>query len=154
MTQLFSWLDTQRKFLTLLAVAAVAAGLWIAWGRVTADRDAWRNSAQALCEVGGVPWASPTPAKGEKPGQFCFSRLRQLAAFERDVNRGTADQLLKGLDERLGKENVDAALARRDAAAALAATERFEEIDRATPPTSELSADWWDALFDRAGLRD
>lgn len=148
-----AWLHDQRKFLTLFAMALAAGALWIAWGRVTAERDQWRARTETLCEIGGHPWASPAPAKGEQPGQVCQSRLRSLVAFERDVNKGTADQLVAALDERLGKENVDAALARRDAAAALAASQHFEEIDHATPPTAELPADWWDALFDRAGLR-
>lgn len=154
MKRLFGWLDTQRKFLTLLAVAAAGATLFVAWTRVTAERDAWRNHAETACNIGGAAWVPAQRAKGEKDGQACQARLRALATFEREVNKGTADQLVAALDERLGKETVDAALARRDAAEALAATEKFERIDDATPATAELPADWWDALWDRAGLRD
>lgn len=151
--KLVSWIIGERQFLTLLAVAAAGAAMYVAWSHVAAERDYWRGQTATLCEIGGAAWTPAQPAKAEKDGQACQARLRGLVAFEREVNRGTADNLVKALDERLGKEAADAALARRDAAQALAASQKFGEIDRATPESSELPADWWAALWDRAGLR-
>lgn len=141
----------ERQFLTLVAVAAAAAGAF-AWGSAGyRQRDELQAWADTRCAAAGAAYAPPVKGK-IKPGQACADRVDQLAAFERDTNRETANLLLGGLDDRNRKTNSDAAKARTAAEAAAAATHRMEAANAAVEG-DHVGGDWFGALNQSAGLR-
>lgn len=143
-----------RGYLTLMALAVAAAFLYARFQEVRTDRDALASWGEAVCASAGSHLVTPAPAKGKPParGVACRASVDALAAFKAQAATKTADELLEALDERLGKENVDAALARRAAERAQLAAERMEAADAAVQG-DHVGPSWFDALNQSGGLR-
>ncbi len=144
-----------RKFLTLLAVCVAAVGVYVWGANLMGQRDqlaAWANTA---CAASGSDYFPSPGAKGaaRMNGVACLAQVRQLAAFQKQVTSGTAEQLIAALEAREGKQNVDAMLARRAAEAARAASERMEKADAAVGNDNQVGGDWFGAVNQSAGLR-
>ena len=143
-----------RGYLTLMALAVAAAILYARFQEVRADRDALASWGEAVCAAAGSHLVTPAPAKGKAParGAACRASVDALAAFKTQAATQTTEELLAALDERLGKESVDAALARRAAERAQLAAERMEAADAAVQG-DHVGRSWFDALNQSGGLR-
>lgn len=153
-----SGFDQARGYVTLLAVAAAAAGLY-AWGALAhADARALERQAELICGVAGSQFVAAPPKPGAHArkadrGKACLERVRVLATFERETNTGTAEVLTSAMRDRNRKTQLDAQRAAGDAAATRAALERMEAQDAAIQ-SDKVGADWFGAVNHLAGLRD
>ncbi len=147
-----------RQWLTLVAVGAAAAFLYIQWSRVTGQRDAAIAWSEKACATAGVAYAASAETVEGKAvrfatGQRCHAAIVDLIAFRTDTDRATAETLAAAMRDRDARTQSDAAQARAAAEAARAATERMETADAKAAPTDRVDGDWFAALNDLAGLR-
>lgn len=149
-----------RTLITILVLAAAAAGLY-AWGAIgRQEARELRRWADVTCASAGAPFvhvdhldpASGKPAPRLKRGVACARRIADLAAFERSTNSESVTVLTDALEEQAARSDADAASAARDARAARAATERMEKAD-ANLTDDQVGPDWFDALDELGGLR-
>lgn len=147
-----------REWLTLVAVAAIGAWLYVQLAETRADRDRLAAQADVICAAAGEPFAASVVLVDGKPvardrGLRCRQAVAALVAFRSDTERTTAEALAAAMREREGKAAVDARAA-RDAAQALAsATDRMEQADAEAERRNLLDRRWWTAFNDLAGLR-
>lgn len=144
-----------RGYLTMLALAGAAAFLYAQFQEVRADRDALASWGEQVCAAAGSRLVAVDPPSEPEPmarGEACRAKVDALAAFRAQSATETTDELLAALDERLGKENVDAALARRAAERAQLAAEKMEAADAAVQG-DRVGHAWFDALNQSGGLR-
>jgi len=150
--------DQARGYITLLAVAAAAAGLY-AWGAIGhAEAGKLERQAELLCSAAGSQFVAAPAKPGAKPkkgdrGKACLAEIRELAAFKRDTTDATNGVLAGAVAEQAAKARKDAARAAQDTAATRAAVERME-IENAAVEGDRVSGAWFGALNDLAGLRD
>lgn len=155
---LFAKVAGARQWLTLVAVGAAAAFLYIQWSRVTGQRDAAVAWSEKACAAAGVGYAATTETVDGKrmnfaTGQRCHAAIVELAAFRTGTDRVTAETLAAAMRDRDARTQTDAAHARAAAEAARAATQRMEAADAKAAPTDRVDGDWFAALNDLAGLR-
>lgn len=151
-------LGLDRQWLTLIAVGAAAAFLYVQWSRVTGERDRALHWAEVACAAAGSTYAASIETVDGKrvklaTGQRCKATIADLAAFRADTDRMTADKLAAAMRDRDARTQSDAAHARAAAEAARAATQRMEAADAKAAPTDRVDGDWFAALNDLAGLR-
>lgn len=152
---LFDKVRAVRGYLTLMALAVSAAFLYAQFQEVRSDRDALASWGEAACAAAGshlVTPENPTQPEPMRRGVACRAKIDALAAFKSQSATKTADELLAALDERLGKENVDAALARRAAERAQLAAAQMEAANAAVEG-DRVGHAWFDALNRSGGLR-
>lgn len=155
---LFAKIASSRQWLTLVAVGAAAAFLYIQWSRVTGQRDVAVAWSEKACAAAGVGYAATTETIDGKrvnfaTGQRCHATIVDLVAFRTDTDRVTAKRLAAAMRDRDARTRTDAAHARAAAEAARAATERMETADAKAASTDRVDRDWFAALNDLAGLR-
>lgn len=144
-------LGINRAWLTLLGVAIVAAGFYVAWARTNADlarRTAWIDVA---CASAGRPWAA-VPGSKRAAGDACQAEIAALARFRADTARITAQTLADAAVTRDTKLLEDTAATRRAAEDTRAATELMEKAN-AELKDDRVSGAWFDAFNRTAGLR-
>lgn len=151
-------LGRHRQWLTLIAVGAAAAFLYVQWSRVTDERDRALQWSETACAAAGSTYAASVETVDGKrvkyaTGQRCKTRIADLAAFRTDTDRMTADKLAAAMRDREARTRTDAAHARAAAEAARTATQRMEAADAKAAPTDRVDGDWFAALNDLAGLR-
>lgn len=147
-----------RQWLTLIALAAAAAFLYVQWSRVTGERDRALQWSETACAAAGTTYAASTETIDGKrvkyaTGQRCKATIADLATFRADTTRLTAETLERAIRDRDVRTQTDAAHARAAAEAARAATQRMEAADAQAAPTDRVDNDWFAALNDLAGLR-
>lgn len=147
-----------RQWLTLIALGAAAAFLYVQWSRVTGERDRALQWSETACAAAGTTYAAAVATVDGKrvkyaTGQRCKATIADLAAFRADTTRLTAETLSKAIRDRDARTQTDAAHARAAAEAARAATQRMEAADAKAAPTDRVDGDWFAALNDLAGLR-
>ena len=145
---LFDLIGSNRAFLTLLAVAMVAAWLWAAYASTKATLTATVAMAERICAAAGSEYQ---PAKG-KPGEACARAVTQLARFKSEAQDKTSEALLAAIHAREAKQARDTAQrqARLDARlAALSAMHNAEEEVH----DDQVTGSWFAALNRLAGLR-
>lgn len=138
-----------RQWLTLLALGAAAAFLYVRWSETSRERDSYAAWADAACAAAGTPYAA---TKGHPAGQLCRVKIASAAAFRADSDRVTAETLAQAMRDHDARQSADAALARAAAEAARDATTRMEKADANVPPSNRVGSDWFAALNDVAGL--
>jgi hypothetical protein len=151
-------LGRHRQWLTLIAVGAVAAFLYVQWSRVTGERDRALQWSETACAAAGTTYAASVDTIDGKrvkyaTGERCKAAIADLAAFRADTTRLTAETLERAMHDRDARTQTDAAHARAAAEAARAATQRMEAADAKAAPTDRVDGDWFAALNDLAGLR-
>jgi len=156
--RLLAAIGLHRQWLTLIAVGAAAAFLYIQWSRVTGERDRALQWSETACAAAGTTYvASVETVDGKRvkyaSGQRCKAIIADLAAFRTDSDRMTAETLAAAMHGRDARTQSDAAHARAAAEAARAATQRMEAADAKAAPTDRVDSDWFAALNDLAGLR-
>jgi hypothetical protein len=139
------------RWFLLLAVAAVAAGLY-AWG---AEGRADRARLQAWAERACAATSAPFPAsKGHARGALCEAEIRALVADRRIAAESTAKLLAAAIAEQDAKRSRDVATAARAARDARAAATMMENANAHVGPDDRVGRDWFDALNRVAGLHD
>jgi hypothetical protein len=156
--RLLAAIGIDRQWLTLIAVGAAAAFLYVQWSRVTGERDRALQWAEVICAAAGTTYAASVQTVDGKrvkyaAGQRCKATIVDLAAFRTDSDSTTAATLAAAMRERDARTQTDAAHARAAAEAARAATQRMEAADAKAAPTDRVDGDWFAALNDLAGLR-
>lgn len=158
MTALFAWLRLHRLGTTLVLIMAVCGAFYVQWqvnatgrAKAEADRKSLISAADGICEAIHSPFR-PVGVKREQWGLSCLTEARRVGKLESDLNAGTAEALLQGLDERMGKEAADALLAAAYAKRAAEAAEGLEKADDAIEGDVATGA-WAGAVNDAAGLR-
>jgi len=161
----YAWglVSGNRDWLTLIAVAAAAAFLYVKFETVQKDRDQLLDIASRSCLAAGATLDPATidvatdtgkTAKVKKPrGQLCVDRVVDLAAFKSGADQETARILRQAQEDRATKSEADAASSSRDAAGARAAANRMEKEDAAISRGDHVDGAWFDALNDVAGVR-
>ncbi len=154
----FAKIVGNRQWLTLIALGAAAAFLYIQWSRVTGERDRALQWSEIACAAAGSTYAASIETVDGKrvkyaTGQRCKATIADLAAFRTDSDRMTADKLAAAMRDRDARTQSDAAHARAAAEAARAATQRMEAADAKAAPTDRVDSHWFAALNDLAGLR-
>lgn len=151
MTALFkvlARLNQSRRYLTLLLVAAIAAGLWTAFARARAERDDTLAMAERICAAANSDFVTDECT----PGVACAQKVKLLAAFRNDAQAATTQHLIGALQEHADKQMRDAQrrAATREAqrAAAAAMIHAEEQIDE-----NQVNGNWFAALNRLAGLR-
>lgn len=154
-----TWLKLHRLGTTLILALVVAGAFYAQWQlAATAAAAAERNiasltaAADGICEAIHSPFR-PEDVKREQWGLACLTEARRVGRLESDLNAGTADALLQGLDERMGKEAADALLAAAYAKRAAETADRLESANAAVE-NDRANGAWAGAINDRAGLRD
>lgn len=154
----FAALGRHRQWLTLIAVGAAAAFLYVQWSRVTGERDRALQWADTACAAAGTTYAASAETVDGKrvkyaTGQRCRATIADLAAFRTDTDRAAAKTLAAAMHDRDARTRTDALHARAAAEAARAANERMETADAKAASTDRVDGDWFAALNDLAGLR-
>lgn len=139
-----------RQWLTLLALGAAAAWLYIQWAEVRRDRDQLASWADATCAAAGTPFAG---GAGVPAGQRCRAAVATAVAFRGDTERATAIALAAAMRERDAGAAADAQAAARDAASTRASLTRMEIADAEAESRRRVDRNWFAALNDIAGLR-
>ena len=147
-----------RQWLTLIALGAAAAFLYVQCSRVTGERDRALQWSETACAAAGASYAASTETIDGKrvksrAGQRCKATIADLAAFRTDTDRMTAEKLAAAMRDRDARTQTDAAHARAAAEAARGATQRMEAADAEAAPTDRVDGGWFAALNDLAGLR-
>jgi hypothetical protein len=156
-----------REWLTLLALGAAAAWIYVQWAEADQARDRYARWVEVTCAGAGAPYAGGAEQRTDtssKPvtvtfddGQRCRTAINLAVAFKGETDRATAERLARAMLEHDGKLLADARLARVAAEAAKAATERMEianaEVEAQPDGTGRVGRDWFAALNDVAGLR-
>lgn len=158
MGRLLAAIGIDRQWLTLIAVGAAAAFLYIQWSRVTGERDRALQWSETACAAAGTTYAASVETIDGKrvkyaTGQRCKATIADLATFRADTTRLAAEAFSKAIRDRDARTRTDAAHARAAAEAARAATQRMEAADAKAAPTDRVAGDWFAALNDLAGLR-
>lgn len=149
------FLGLNRAWLTLLVVAIIGAGLYVAWARTNAElmrRTAWIDVA---CASAGSSWAPATPAPPKsklRPGQQCQAEIAALAKFRADTASLTASTLATAATTRDEKLLSDTAATRRAAEDTHAATMAMETANDDLQD-DRVSGAWFDAFNRAAGVR-
>lgn len=154
----FAKIAGNRQWLTLIALGAVVAFLYVQWSRVTDERDRALHWAETACAAAGTTYAASIETVDGKRvkyaiGQRCKATIADMVAFRTDTDRVTAETLAAAMRDRDARTQSDAAHARAAAEAARAATLRMEAADAKAAPTDHVDGDWFAALNDLAGLR-
>lgn len=159
MSALFAWLKLHRLGTTLFVVMAVCAAFYVQWqtaataaARAATDRETLIGAADRICEAVNMPFR-PDGVKRPQWGVACLNEARRVGRIESDLNAGTADALLQGLDARMGREAADALLAAAYAKRAAEAVEDLEKANAAVEGDVATGA-WAGAINDAAGLRN
>lgn len=159
LTAVLTWLKLHRLGTTLFLIMAVGAAFYVQWqlaataaARAERDRTSLIHAADGICEAINSPFR-PTGVKREQWGMACIAEARRVGRMEGDLNAGTAEALLQGLDARMGKEAADALLAAAYAKRAAEAASRLESANAAVEGDVATGA-WAGAVNDAAGLRD
>ncbi len=150
-------LSRARQWLTLLALGAAAAWLYVQWAGTNRERDRYAQWIEVTCATAGAPYAGSKERVGGTTvafaaGQRCRTAIATAIAFKGETDRATAERLARAMLEHDTKLTADARLARVAAEAARAATERMESADDHVPPTNRVDRDWFAAVNDVAGL--
>lgn len=147
-----------RKFWTLLAVIVAAGGFYVQWQfardaatRAAADRASLIAADDGICEAVNAPFR-PAGVQRQAWGMACIVEARRLGRIEGDLARGSADALIAALDERMGKEAADAALAAAMSKRTAEAVARMEAADAAVEG-DRVGGGWACAVNDLGGLR-
>ena len=150
-SSLWATIEASRKLLTMLAVLAVASGLY-AWG-ATARRDAdtLAKWGDLVCAEAASQFRVATDRKS-KWGVQCRTDIQRLAKIEDDLKTGSLDALLADLERRDGKTATDAALAAALAKRAADAAERMEQADAAVEG-DRVDGSWACAVNELGGMR-
>jgi hypothetical protein len=144
-------LGINRAWLTLLGVAIIAAGFYVAWARTNANlarRAAWIDVA---CASAGRPWAA-VPGSKLANGAACQAEIAALARYRADAARLTAEALAAAAATRDSKMLEDTAATRRAAEDARAAAQSMETANEDLKD-DRVSGAWFDAFNRTAGLR-
>lgn len=159
MTGALTFLKLHRLPATLLLVMAVCGAFYVQWqtaslaaAKAAADRESLIGAADRICEAVNMPFR-PEGVIRTDWGVACLHEARRVGRIESDLNAGTADALLQGLDARLGKEAADALLAAAYAKRAAEAAEELEKANAAIEGDLATGA-WAGAINDAAGLRN
>lgn len=159
LTAAITWLRLHRLGTTLFLIMAVCGAFYVQWqlsataaARAAADRASLIAFGDMVCEAINAPFR-PEGVKRPMWGAACLIEARRVGALESDLNAGTAEALLQGLDQRMGKEATDALLAAAYAKRAADAADRLENANAAVQDDVATGA-WAGAINDRAGLRD
>lgn len=145
-------LNFHRAWLTLLAVAALGAAVYVAYSIVAADRDRLAHWASLACASAGQPFPTTADApRGTHPGDQCAARIAALAKFEGDAARLSATALAEAAGDRETRIGNDTTRARQAAESARDATLKMEQAN-ADLKGDRVTADWFDAFNDAAGL--
>jgi hypothetical protein len=139
-----------RAFITLIAVASIGAGFYVAWARTNARAERLAGWIDVACATAGSTWESPAASKLPN-GKACQAEIAALAAFRADTTRVTAETLASAATARDGKLMADTTATRAAAEAARDAAQSMEEAN-ASLEDDRVSADWWDAFNHAAGL--
>lgn len=158
MTALLTWLKLHRLGTTLILALLVGGAFYAQWQlardaatRAERDRSSLISAADRICEAVHSPFR-PEGVKRAQWGMACLTEARRVGRLESDLNAGTADALLQGLDARMGKEAADALLAAAYAKRAAEAAGRLESANAAVEGDTATGA-WAGAVNDAAGLR-
>lgn len=141
-----------RKFAILLIVGGVAALFYVLWTQAQADRDGLIRWGDQTCEAAGAAFR-PHEAPKRAWGAACLIEVRRLAKVEKDLHTATAADLIAALDERMGKEAADAALAAAMSKRTAETLARMEAADAAVQNDNKVGAGWACAVNDLGGLR-
>lgn len=142
----------RRDWLTLLAVAGVAAWLYVQYAQVRRDRNVAIQTIIGLCAIAGEP-VIPGDRIRKDSAAACADRLRQLVRFEREALAESNRVLAEHQADQLARSQRDAARASADAASARSALQAMEE-ENARIEQDRVGGPWFDALNRLAGLRD
>ena len=153
------FLGLNRAWLTLLLVASIGAGFYVAWARTNAKAERLATWIDVACASAGEPWESPqlidttTGKLVAKPanGKACQSEIAALAHFRADTTRVTAETLAANATARDEKLIADTTATRNAALAARDAAQSMEDANAALK-NDRVSGAWWDAFNHAAGL--
>lgn len=158
MIAVFAALKEYRKVATVLLCAGVAAAFYIQWqtakdaaAKASADRASLIAASDGLCLALKSEFR-PVNVRREQWGMACLKEARRLGRIEGDLAQGSADALIAALDERMGKEAADAALAAAMSKRTADAVARMEAADAAVE-NDRVGAGWACAVNDLGGLR-
>ena len=154
----FAALKEYRKVATVVVCAGVAAAFYIQWqmakdagARAAADRASLIAAADGTCLALNSEFR-PDGVRREQWGMACLNEARRLGRIEGDLAKGDAEALINALDERMGKEAADAALAAAMSKRTADAVARMEAADAAVE-NDRVGAGWACAVNDLGGLR-
>lgn len=140
-----------RRFIIMLVIAGAAASLGVWWWSARSDRDSLIRAADGICEASGAPFRAGGVAKRQW-GVDCLKRVRAMRATEDAVQNASLAAAITAMEERAGKEAVDAALAAEMAKRAAGAAERMEKAD-AEVEGDRVGGGWAAGLNNLGGLR-
>jgi hypothetical protein len=143
-----AWLSARRGWMTLLAIAAIAAWLYAHYATVRAERDRAYIWRERVCAAAGVDIKAPGFVKGA-----CAARILRLAAFERDATSASNALLERAMAEGNRKNGADLAAMQQAARDARAAAESMEKANAAIGKDDHVGGDWFAALNRAGGLR-
>lgn len=144
-------LHAGRKMLTLLAVLAVAASIYVWLQAAKADRAQLLAQAREICTAAGVPF-QPDGAKQADWGKACQGRVTYLASFRAQTVEGSLTDALAAMEARDGKQATDAALAAAMSKRTATAVENMEAANAAVQG-DVVGPGWACAVNELAGLR-
>lgn len=151
-------LKEYRKVATVVVCAGVAAAFYIQWqtakdaaAKATADRASLIAASDGLCLALNSEFR-PVGVRRAQWGLACLNEARRVGRIEGDLAKGSADALIAALDERMGKEAADAALAAAMSKRTADAVARMEAADAAVE-NDRVGAGWACAVNDVGGLR-
>lgn len=116
---------------------------------VTADRDEIVTWAERACALVIRPFKAE---KREDWGKACFVEIARIAAFEKDVDRATADAVTQHLNDQTQRANDAAVAANRSAATARRALQNMEKVNDAVVE-DRVDGLWFGSFNDTAGLQ-
>lgn len=148
MFTLLKRLGQHRSYLTLLAVALAAAGLWAAYASSKAELTETVHQAERICAAAGSEFV----VKQGTPGAACAKQVARLARFKAEAQEKTNEALITAMHEREAKQARDAErrqarLEARLTALATMTTAESEVYD------DQVHGSWFAALNRLAGLR-
>lgn len=144
------FLGLNRAWLTLLFVASIGAGFYVAWARTNAQAERLAAWIDVACASAGTAW-TPVEGSKSKPGQQCQTEIAALAHFRADTTRVTAETLAAASTARDDKLIADTNATRAAAIAARDAAQSMEDANAALK-NDRVSGAWWDAFNHAAGL--
>ncbi len=152
-------LKEYRKVATVVVCAGVAAAFYVQWqtakdagAKAAADRASLIAAADGICLALNSEFR-PQGVSREQWGMACLSEARRLGRIEGDLAKGDAEALIAALDERMGKEAADAALAAAMSKRTAETLARMEAADAAVQSDNKVGAGWACAVNDLGGLR-
>lgn len=152
-------LKEYRKVATVVVCAGVAAAFYIQWqsakdagAKAAADKASLIAAAEGTCLALNSQFR-PDGVHREQWGMACLNEARRLGRIEGDLAKGDAAALIAALDERMGKEAADAALAAAMSKRTAETLARMEVADAAVQNDNKVGAGWACAVNDLGGLR-